>query len=182
MTNLNRTWPTRRMRDYTQHLPMNCGSVAAVFALYGPSQQVPAAMDEQLSWERLPAMQIASIINKAGVNRIQAKAYLAGSKIPITDYSGPGATRPEPVEFLQSLSDASFIEGVRDVLSANNARCVIVSGQNDRGFHWQTYYVPYGGNSVQVYNGRSGWRPVIGGGTAGTPTGLIVVSGPPMQP
>jgi len=181
MTNLARIWQSRRMSDYTQHLPMNCGGVAAIFALYGPSGQVPWEMDEQLSRQSLPGMQIVYIINKAGVNGIQAKFYSAGSQIPITDYSGPGATRPEPVEFLEGLDGELFIEGIRDILVANNARCVIVSGANDRGYHWQTYYVPVGSESVEGYNTRKGWRPVLGGGATGTPTGIVLVSGPRMQ-
>ena len=180
MAGLARSWNTRMMKDYTQHLPMNCGSVAAVFALYGPNNPVPSSMDSELSRERLPGMQIAYIINKAGVARIRAKFYDAGSKIPITDYSGGGATRLEPVEFLQGLSNESFTEGVKDILTANKARCMIISGQNDRGFHWQTYYIPLAGKDVRVYNGRAGWSPVVGGGTLGTPTGLILVSGPRM--
>jgi hypothetical protein len=169
------------MRDYTQHLAMNCGAVAAIFAVYGPNQPVPRVMDEQLSRQRLPAMQVAVIINRADAKGIQAKLYDAGSKVPIRDYSGPAATRPEPVEFLEALSDASFIEGVRDILTANRARCAIISGQNERGFHWQTYYIPVSGDRVQVYNGRKGWAPVIGGAPLGTPTGLILVSGPRME-
>jgi hypothetical protein len=183
VTDLNRIWRTRRMRDYTQHLPMNCGGIAAVFALYGPGEVVPRSMDSDLTSQSVPAMGIARIINNARKPGISAEAHLQGGTIRIADYSGSRGFREERIGFLGRLTPDSVTEGIRDILVTNEARCVIISGQDSNGFyHWQTYYIPVGGDSVRSYNARTGWYPALSGTSAGTPTGLILVGGPRIQP
>jgi hypothetical protein len=169
------------MRDYRQHLPMNCGAVAAVFALYGPNTRVPGSMNANLGQERLGAMPIARMINDARVGNISADPHLQGSTIGVADWSGPKPVRRERIEFLQELSGESVTEGIRDILTTNDARCVIISGLERRGFHWQTYYIAMGEEIVRSYNERTEWRPVVSGASAGTPVGLVLVQGPKIR-
>jgi len=157
---------------------MNCGAVASLFALYGPNERVPESMDANLSQERLSAMAIVRMINDARVGNVSAEAHLQGSTIGVADWSGPKPVRQERIEFLQELSGDSVMEGIRDILTTNDARCVIISGKESRGYHWQTYYVAMGGDTVRSYNERTGWRPVLGSASLGTPVGLVLVLGP----
>jgi len=169
-------WTSRLMRDYRQHLPMNCGGIAAVFAVFGMKKKVPdSIVNTVLIEEKLSALNIAGHVNKLGGTEFKANAFLIGSTIPT---SGDNKT---PINFLEKLSKSTVKEGIKDILITNNARCAIISCNTNFGYHWQVFYLPYEKDSLAIYNERDGWHPVISNVTLGTPSGLVLVSGPRLE-
>ena len=166
-------WPSRRMKDYRQHLPMNCGGVATVFSLYGPNQVVPESMLQVLAQERVSAAQIERLINQGGKAEIRAKAYYAGSKIDVA------SSEKRDIAYLEECSESVLPEALKSLLEYQKARCLILSCHTRLGPHWQTCYLSSG--ELKWYNAFPVWRPVLSIKWLGTPVGLVVVFGPAMQ-
>ena len=180
MTDPSSSWPIRMMKDYRQHLPMNCGSVAAVFALFGLDNVVPEELVKVLSEEKLTPTRITEIINANPPATIKAAWQRRQIKIP-NSAGVPGSVEQRPLAFLQNLSPAVVTIGIQDVLAANDLRCAIISGFDGKSYHWQTFYVPTGGKEVLTYNARPKWHPMIVSAHGGVPTGLVFVTGPPLK-
>jgi len=167
------TWKSRKMKDYRQHLPMNCGGVATVFALYGLQKVVPEnVINEILILQSVAAKQIEKLINRLGKSNITAKAFLLGSTIPTQ------GDPKRPISFLHDLSPDLVSEGLKDIIVTNKGtRCLIISGYTDYGIHWQTCYIP-NNNRIMWYNSHHPWKPAVHNTPVGTPAGMILVSGP----
>lgn len=170
-------WTSRLMRDYKQHLPMNCGGIAAVFAVFGMNKRVPDSIaNTVLIKENAVAMYIAEHVNKLGGTGLKATVFLKGSTIPTS------VSNKTPIDFLENLSEIEIVkEGIRDILIVNNARCAIISCDTKIGGHWQVFYLPYQTNRLAIYNEADNWHPVISDVLLGTPSGLVLVSGPRLK-
>jgi hypothetical protein len=166
-------WTSRKMKDYKQHLPFNCGGVATVFALYGPNQVVPEEMiGNVLIKQKLTAKTIERFVNEGPRPEIRAKAYLEGSKIKV-------GKETRPLGFLHQFSSSEIVaEALKEILTTHQARCLILSCYTKRGLHWQTYYLPLGGTKYTWYNAFENWAPAVDKTPSGSPTGLVLVAGP----
>jgi hypothetical protein len=162
------------MVDYTQHLHGNCGAIASIFALYGLNKVVPEELDDHLEKEWLPVSVIGRFINEAKNPQIRAEVIYAGGKISVRDYSKtPPITKKVPADFLDNLSSAVVQEGIKDVIDANNARCLICSCTTRIGNHWQTFYMQ--NKELKIYNSRQDWHPCTNPKVG--PGGIVVVKG-----
>lgn len=175
------SWQSKKMRDYTQHLKMNCGGVASVFALYGLNETVPRnIVDEYLVQENVSASKIEQNINEVHKPGINAKEYGHGAPIKING-------KYERIGCLERFSSSSVEEeALKDILISYNARCIIVScwvrgakeWRDSWLIHWQTCYIDLFTNKFKWYNNWPQWRIAIEKAPLGTPTGLIMVEGP----
>jgi hypothetical protein len=163
---------SRKMIDYRQpSQSMNCGGVAAVFALYGRTDRVPESIDGVLQESKVPAARLGDLINK-GQRGISATTLLYGMDIAVSG-------GPRRLEFLEGFSEPDItMVAIADVLDTNDLRCLILSCNTVVGPHWQTFYKPgKSGALVHIFNPRLGWRPMLFP-LGMTPTGAILVKGP----
>ena len=76
-------WTSRLMRDYEQRSLMNCGGIAAVFAVFGMNKKVPEEIvNTVLIEENTLASYIARQVNKLGGPGLKANVFSIGSTIP----------------------------------------------------------------------------------------------------
>ena len=170
-------WRSRRMRDYHQHLPMNCGAVAAVFALYGLNEVVPENVVRDILVEQsVSGKQIERIINNGGKPQISSSFFGPGSTIKTT------FEEKLPLSFFETCTPVFFPEVIIGAIQSNNARCLIISGKTSSGSgHWQTCYLAGNSKELSWYNTQDTWQPVIAKAFTGVPAGLLIVSGPPIS-
>ena len=165
------------MRDYHQHLPMNCGAIAAVFALYGLNEVVPEnVIRDSLQEQTVTGKQIERIINSGGQHQISSRFLGPGSTIQTTFEENLS------LSFFETCTPVFFPEVLIGAIQRNNARCLIISGNTTSGGgHWQTCYLPSNSQELSWYNARDNWQPVIAKAYAGVPAGMLIVSGSPIS-
>jgi len=173
-------WTSRLMRDYKQHLPMNCGGIAAVFAVFGMNKRVPdSIVNTVLVKEKASALYIAEQVNKLGGAELKATAFF--KHIDGTTTIPTSVNKETPIDFLEKLSEITVREGIKDVLTVNNARCTIISCRTNAGYHWQVFYFPHQTDRLAIYNEAGGWHPAIINVPVTAPSGLVLVSGPRLE-
>ncbi|MDH5546655.1 MAG: hypothetical protein OEZ43_13760 [Gammaproteobacteria bacterium] len=172
-------WKSHQMKDYTQHLAMNCGGTAATFAIYGLVENVPeSAIRKLLIQESVPGKKLETLINQAGKDNIRASSP---ERVKTANY---GDVNPHE---LGGLSSEVLEDIYKDMLTTNGYRCVIqschVSKKKEssnwyKDPHWQTWYLSKNGE-LRSYNAWPYWTAATIKNTfVGTPVGFIAVSGP----